>query len=113
MPTRATHWKPKDWPFEDLGDDPIAEPLAAAREYLHHMPDSGEFEGENYEDLWQDRFTLEREGEVVVELEGCERTTDLLPDHEWFDGYEPGCGYWRTTGEALRVRVRHVFEVLP
>ena len=97
-------WKPVDCSFDAL-EEPLADPIAMARRYIQSM------EEDDCSGLWDARYELQHEGAVTVALEGCELTTDLLPEEEQFDGYEPGGEWYRLTGETSRVKVSLSFEV--
>lgn len=98
-------WKPVDCSFDAL-EEPLADPIAMTRRYVQSIED------DDCSAVWGDRYELQREGTVTVALEACELTTDLLPEEEQFDGYEPGGEWYRLTGETCRVKVSLSFEVL-
>jgi hypothetical protein len=94
----ATHWIPLGVAFEDSDEFPDKSPVVAAKTFIHS------------DDLFAPsddaRNDLEEHGEVVVELCGCYETTELIHNEdEPFDGYEPGCTYWKRTDERKRVRI--------
>lgn len=90
--TIATHWMPNRVEFEDSEDFPVANPEDAARRYLRDDDLSQE-----HDDVWED-LLQGHEGKVT--LRGCILTTEPFPeDDEPFEGYEPGCEYWKYTGE--------------
>jgi hypothetical protein len=101
----TTHWKPTVIPFEDLGDDPLTDPLKAAAVLL-------EADRTDNDDAWEAWNDLERNGYTDVELSGFLTTTELITDEaEQFDGYEPGCEWFKATGEKMTVRVSLNSEV--
>lgn len=102
----ATHWIPEGIDFADFGDDPKPSPEAAATEFIQN----DDLETED-EDQWHARHELIREGTTEVTVLGCVETNEPLAEDDQFDGYEPGCTYWKHTGEKARVRYSFITHV--
>lgn len=99
---KATHWTPTDNP-EDWKDNPLADPVAAARQHIEDHDDAS----------WDDRNELERQGSTLITLYGYIETNAPLDEQHAFDGYEPGDSYFAPTGETIKVKASVHYEVMP
>ncbi len=95
--TTSTHWTALKDP-ENWDDNPAEAPGKAVRDYL--KADRGN------EDIWKSWYSLEKYGETTVELRGFIETNELIEDENaQFEGYEPGCSWFKFTGETKEFRV--------
>lgn len=102
--TTATHWSHTEDP-EQWMDNPAESPTAAA-EALIQDRDSDQAD-EIRDDL------LRGGSPVQFTVYGYRETSEPLEEDRQFDGYEPGCTYFASTGETLKVKVSIAYEVLP
>ncbi len=99
MTQAATHWIPKGVAFEDTDVFPDKDAIEAAKNYMQMNEDEGGANDDARNDLMQ-------HGTALVEMRGVYETTELLPaDVEPFDGYEPGCTYWKNTTERKTIKL--------
>lgn len=98
------HWLPQGVDFADSPDYPKAgSPADIAIAYLSDK---------DLNDInWDHRDELVNNQPVQLILEACEETNAPLAADEAFDGYEPGCTYWRTTGQKVKVTLTIKAEV--
>jgi hypothetical protein len=101
---KPTYWSVTDNP-ENWHDNPLTDPIAAAREWL-----TGEH---SQDEAWGHRNSLMSGEDVQVTVHGWRETSDLLDPEIAFDGYEPGSSYFAPTKATVVVRVRLTFEVQP
>jgi len=99
-----SHWLPKGVDFADSPDYPKAgSPAEVAIAYLTDK---------DLNDInWDHRDELVNNQPVQLILEACEETNAPLAADEAFDGYEPGCTYWRTTGQKVKFTLTIKAEV--
>lgn len=98
------HWLPQGVEFSDTPDYPKAgSPAEVAIHYLSNK-DLWEINNDHCDELLNNQ-------PVQLILEACEETNAPLADDEAFDGYEPGCVYWRTTGQKVKVTLTIKAEV--
>lgn len=98
------HWLPQGVEFSDTPDYPKAgSPAEVAIDYLSNK-DLNDINWDHCDELLNNQ-------PVQLILEACEETNAPLADDEAFDGYEPGCVYWRTTGQKVKVTLTIKAEV--
>ena len=87
---RATHWSVYD-DTDKWDDDPADTPEKATEAYINSEPS---------------------EAPGVITAHGFARTNEPLEGDQQFDGYEPGCEYFKPTGETILVKVKFVYTVV-
>ena len=103
LPSKG-HWLPQGVEFADSPDYPKAgSPAEVAIDYLSNK---------DLNDInWDHRDELLNNQPVALILEAYEETDAPLTDDEAFDGYEPGCVYWRSIGKKVKVTLSIKAEV--
>lgn len=95
----ATHWMPVDVSNDEWPDNPKSTPEAAAEMFLCEV-------GRSNDDCWEAWDELEKMGECTIELRGFIQTKELIEDpNERFEGYEPGCEWFKANDEKRKVVV--------
>jgi hypothetical protein len=100
--SESVHWIPDVIPIEDYEEEPQKSPQDAVEVFLR-----------DYEEAWDDREDLIKNGKTEVVVHGCVQTSEPLPEDEQFDGYVPGEEYWKKNGQSRTVTVSLSFEIGP
>jgi len=100
---KSTHWSHSDDP-EQWTDNPEKTPEDAARQLIEH--DDSDLASDIRDDLMRGGSPIE------FTVYGYIETNELMPDNaNHFDGYEPGCTYFKPSGEEITIVAEFGYRV--
>lgn len=109
MTTTATHWMANCLATDQWTDEPSGSPMEAAEAFLTIGPVDND-------ECWHSWNELQDNESTKIVLRGYVLTTELIEEpHKQFDGYSPGCEWYKATDETRTVVVslRYEMEVGP